>query len=715
MIRIFQNSKILINENYIVDDIEDYLSTLSSLSFSSTMYVRHGLEINIKIQLSKGLNLFGVNSYAYNYCAIQNNEDTYPIYYFITNKSELSDGAVSLSLKMDTINSFTTTRGSFVISDRTLITRQHKNRFIKETPYGEDAYIRAHIDAYSEGINPKLFKKRYADVAETSGCYLMYKNAEYNSTDTNQGAINCFLVLDVVRKVNYDVGNTLGAPGTPFGNMFVMFGDTCPNITLDGNNETLTSHQVITASRYASGFYVIKRTYPSTSAASAPYDDKGYETLEPLGTFQNIIIPQGSYYYSNPAYGLLPSRNSLYVNSTRIISQVSQVAEATLYNLDQIDRTDSRILKIIKLPALPTDDLDYSTAYLTYSSSKWKYNKDENLLQLLDLNTDFYRTDAGHVRLIDLNPAISMNLINTNATYTQAKNIAYEPKLYHSEFYYAKAMYDSFTKVIKNEAYLDYYESNESTYAQFAFKMTTTINSRFFWKFSFFSPNEFTDEDYPEYLIIQRNNEMAIYNSPYLNYIRAGYNYDVKNKNRQEGFSWFTTGLGLIAGAASVAFGSKTLGAGLIASSVLSITNAINTTAQLETNMDSKLEQLRWQGNSVYGADDIDLLESYCSNLKFPIYECSDRMKNLIYNLFFYTGYIENTMGIPATNTRIWFNFLSCEIKFSEVRNIPDECLDDIIDRYQGGVTFFHDNIVNGVKTWDFERQYENWETLFFE
>ena len=39
--------------------------------------------------------------------------------------------------------------------------------------------------------------------------------------------------------------------------------------------------------------------------------------------------------------------------------------------------------------------------------------------------------------------------------------------------------------------------------------------------------------DYEDYLLVSRNNEETIFSNDYLNYIRTGYNYDKKARDRE--------------------------------------------------------------------------------------------------------------------------------------------------------------------------------------
>ena len=324
----------------------------------------------------------------------------------------------------------------------------------------------------------------------------------------------------------------------------------------------------------------------------------------------------------------------------------------------------------------------------------------------VNIDTEFYYSDITLPR----SSIYPLTTLSGTPSKSDLRNIAYETKLKHSDFFQPKAIYDSFSRVFQNEN-MEFYTD---TYIQIGFKVTNTINSRFYFDLNEIG-SKYADEDYPRILYVARNNEVALFNSPYINYIRSGFNYDVKSKQRQEAFSWISTIATLGAGIGSVVAGSKTLGAGLIASSIISLGSAINTTIQAETNMQAKLNALKYQANSIYGADDIDLMSEYAGNkLRYAIYEVSPRMKNLLFDLFHYTGYIDDVTEIPNTTTRIWFNFLQCEPHFKYINNISQECLEELINRYKGGVTILHSNNINGVLTWDFEREKENWETFFF-
>ena len=504
-----------------------------------------------------------------------------------------------------------------------------------------------------------------------------------------------------------------------------------------------------------------KDRFKKTGDVWHPYIDEFSEGLNPIlykkdFNVVNESLNGGSSYIYNRSFYLVyetPTSESqpnvickIFADngsSIRIGTRTSTNVETFHYldAINTIDRKDSKLIKIFKLPYFPCNPIDYKVDsgitcpvfstediawHVTGGDAGYLFRSNNAIDKpFINGENDANVNQIGTIsdNLYELNPLmqIDMSDITKSLTDTRAQYQGYyfeEPKLFHSDFYYWKYIYDSFVKVVANEKYLNRYQySARLTYERkIAFTFTSTINSRFMFYFSFFDSYNFNTDDYEKVLIIQRSNEQTIYNEEYFNYLKMGYNYDVKNKNRQEAMSWFTTGVGLTAGVLSLAFGSKTLGAGLIASSVLSIANSINTTIQLETNIEQKLTQLKNQSASVQGSDDVDLMSEYSHHNKLwrAKYEVSDRMKKCLSDLFYYTGYNDDVNEIPNVSTRKWFNFLQCEPHFKYVNGITTECLDELIKKYKGGVTILHRNTINDSYVWDFEREKENWESFFF-
>lgn len=607
---LYYHSKILESENFLVERVEDYLSNLSKILFNAVqLYDASKMDISIKIKAdSENDNALKVINNDYNYAKVTIHTKT--LYYFVRKISYVAPMTYQVDLHLDVLNSYYNSAAAG-FSPLTHITRQHKDRFQYIQSYSYRGYM-THIDEYSEGITPKLFKSGgntlYGrDAPERSrlqDCYLLYLT-------TTDGVKCAFMLKQNIFNVSYD-------------------------------------SSIISCMGFDDSFYL----------------------------------------------------------------------------------RDSRVVKIIKLPYLPTHGFSWTDSmggYLLYDTSIWEVWEDpeHSGYHLLTLKSSKISTTFENEEVIQdtFAPRKNMDLLyqvgdsRISLSDMRPTNIdeEIEPKLDHSDFHSIKYVYDSFVKVIKPEVYFNYLSGNPEATININFTMTKSINSRFMFTFDIAPYNDFSDEDFENYLLIARNNEEVIYNEPYINYIRSGFNYDVKNKNRQEVYSWFTTGITMAAGITSVAVGSKTLGIGLIASSVLGIGASINNTIQLETNMQEKLNQLKMQSAAVYGADDVDLMSIYCQNkLKRIEYKVSKRMQKNLLDLFYYTGYIDDVNEIPNLDTRMWFNFVQCEIQFKYCPCMNKEQLDEFKGKFLGGVTKLHANTINGTLRWDFERVRENWERVFF-
>ena len=269
-------------------------------------------------------------------------------------------------------------------------------------------------------------------------------------------------------------------------------------------------------------------------------------------------------------------------------------------------------------------------------------------------------------------------------------------------------MYDNFEK----EIYLDrFHTSIVYPGIDIRFKQSNNISSNSL--FDITALNGSYDEPlvYGQYLNVNRSNEVALYSSDYINYIRTGYNYDKKAKELQFKSSLTSAGLSTVGSLLSAAFGGGIGQAVAISAgtSVLkSITDTINNQIQAENNIQQKLDQTRLSPTSVSSTEDLNLLSYYNGNRLLKVQESiEDHIKNSLYNLFRLTGYACNDYGIPQTDTRLYYNFIQCDPRFDESQwNYSQSFLDDIKAKYNVGVTVFHR--VNNA--YDFSQTKENFE-----
>lgn len=373
----------------------------------------------------------------------------------------------------------------------------------------------------------------------------------------------------------------------------------------------------------------------------------------------------------------------------------SSTALLTIKNINEIDRTDSRLYKIIKLPYCPSDYsyTEGNPAELLFSGY-WKADNTKYVFTLDDLNAKFKHTIISSVE----NP-IYKNIMGQLHT-SNDRNDMNESKLFHSDFYQVKFVYDSFAFIFQLEKIEALrYITLDAEYFTFNFVTTSTINSKFLFEF----PNyilQYSTEDYDNILPVARNNEMTIYNNDYLNYLRTAYHYDLKAKERTISTARLGLGLGIASSITSAGVGlfgggsaySKFSAVTNAGTSIVSgIVNTINTIASAEEQFASKQEVMKAQSFSVSGSDDLDLMEYYASNrAKLVVYSVSERMRKALADLFYYCGYATNEQKVPNIYTRRYFNFIKCQLILDNVC-YNEDVSNDLIAKYNEGVTFIHE------------------------
>lgn len=756
--RLYSNCVLEESKNFAVEDLNNALLNNWGIirqdmkTFANVQYQKLAYEMKLKI-IGDELDLQTSDGYfaRYNYCTLLQNvygDSTYfGIYHFFVRKlTWLSKNCIELDLKMDVVNSYFGRLFGLPGSNwngRTHILRRHKDRWEKISETGGYYYLRPKIDFYSEGINCLKYRNPQADKtlidnesSYNSDWYFVYKNnSALDSTADLSKAVECYL--------SSEYSQTL----------------TATYIAQERNINNLLFRNYETSEPSQYWYHFVYLTYEDNG--SAQFSFRHYENNVPILdgsiTLNNTTNYTIAIYYDdnnnfkievyNRNGGLTASYN--WTSATYIYSEqwtayryfvgrrgesgeiqftLKWIDKNTSYNIiggghptfvttpfNAVDRTDATLIKIIKLPYSPVEVGQYLTP-----------NWETGMLKIADVTNAFSRAvtcnipESSHPFYPYKQDTLLVNTYNNQ----QLRNIKWETKLYHSDYHVTKFVYDSFFYDFK----LETQDNEEATYATFTefdfnFVMTSTINSRFMFKFFVSQDMPTYSTDYENILIVARNNEMPIFNQQYINYLRTGYNYDVKSKTRTEAVTWAGVGLGIVGGAvAGATAGSvatpigSAVGAvvGAVTGAITSIIGAINTTAQAEDNFARKQQEMKLQATNVYGADDVDLMANYTNNrAKLVKYEVSEKMKNLLFNLFFYYGYISDEYENPVTskmvNNRIWFNFLQCEAVFNQFPT-SQEIEDAIKAKFKEGVTIFHKRSNN---RYDFEQKYENFETSF--
>ena len=604
-----------------------------------------------------------------------------------------------------------------------------------EIKFVTDAGI-ANVDLQSEGINAPLFKQKEQNILDKNGDVTWILHY-YNKDDIDPDAYNqvnpvrCELLSKdqatfAVPTASGEITTSTISNGEYFYYFYTVMG---PLQFAVNNDNYYTLKQQNFGTTYSKYFVEISNNSGSlTFRYALLLTDRGNNYLYWTGGQTAEFVGASDITVQQP-----PSTVNVYKTTSRVTDADTMAAlidnavtnytytdgsstSTTIVGTAEIDRTDSKNIKIIEIPYCPSP-IQWSNDGIILTGP-WSYISAAQCFRLQDNNEKFYNS---FVSTAD-NPINNLfvddllrDLAIDNQRFTEN-----ETKLYHSDYYRPKFVYDSFwlDMNLENLDMMRYMQEQYNNNFKVDFVMSTNIVS----KFCFLLPQyllKYSIQDYDNVINVARNNEQVLYTSQYINYLRNGYNYDLKNKQRQEVAGALGMGLSVAGLIGSIALTATGAGAGIgvagIAGSLAglagSAVNYAKTVAQNEQNISQKLQESQNQAVSVLNADDVDLLNAYSGNrAKLCIYSVSERMKKALYDMFWYSGYATYEYKIPDTNTRCWFNFLQCELDTVHNENVPQEILELIKQKFKEGVTFFHSNAINGSFVWDLYGQYENWE-----
>lgn len=594
------------------------------------------------------------------------------------------------------------------------------------------------IDNVSENINPILYhSNRYLIENSKSllrqNWYLLYRNQE-NPTESLMNPVDCYLIPE--NATNVDSGTITSAKITAaslvygkyyyariyeenlIGQVLIRQKITLPDGTeIDGSETT----------RYHYGTYIEITRNRAETLNLIIYNY--YQDLQIIGTYLDLdyiqldnlpfkYVRQDSRRTSGFYLNSMWNNESEWTNTTN---------PAQIYSIKQLDRTDAKNIKLIKLPYCPYNFTISSGKIAVSGDDKWNYssftqanNIDFYALKMADLNVKLTSNISHSVSPLDELKVQFPSTASIDDLRTRYFNQEPESKLLHSDFYRPTYVYDSFSFYFQMEKLnIGYYEYNPSEINSTAiqFDMTSTINSKFMFTFTNYVSN-LAEQNYYNVMPVARNNEEVLYNVPYINYIRTGFNYDVKAKNVATASNVIGMGLSVGSIAASLLAPSVPLKvAGVVASLVsvaMSVKNTVVSAINNENSIKQKILSTQNQASSVAGSDDVDLMSIYADNrLSYIKYTPTPLMTSILKDLFFFAGYNSGRLGLPNHNTRVNFDYLECEASIEKIASIPDECLTELINCFKAGITYLHKTTRTANK-WDFEQKYENWEKWLF-
>lgn len=393
-------------------------------------------------------------------------------------------------------------------------------------------------------------------------------------------------------------------------------------------------------------------------------------------------------------------------NSHWVELNITGSANIYAQSLRTLDRGLTTISKAVMLPYAPCKKNGIISDFWEKTTIGTSTNK------YLQQKTTGYN-DSWYKQFTNLgDDSFTNSTVIKNFNVNSLRDNIYESKLYHSDFYNENFVYDSFRYTFRYEGnYLQPKKLN------IIFAGDVLGSDSFMFRFMNYA-NLLETEDFGDTLVINRNNRLTLTTDEYQNYIRTGYNYDVKSKNQSTAMSWVGTGISAATLAAGVALTASGYGSGagvpLMITGGLglagSIAGSINTTVQNEQSFAQKQQDLKNKSANIATADSVGLMRYYSGEkAKLITYQCSDRVKEQLADLFYYCGYATNEQKVPTLNNRYWFDYCQADIDFCEHGSLTKEQQDMLREKYAQGITKFH----NHNNKWDLEQKLENVEVIF--
>ena len=452
---------------------------------------------------------------------------------------------------------------------------------------------------------------------------------------------------------------------------------------------------------------------------TAYYDDEGHKIADNAGQTATVFELSASGMPGTLKVHVGSDTSPKYTPNYIIRSNV----EGQVNGINILDKTNAKLIKIVELPYCPVEitEIFQDTYAFNYpiQLEDIGFTIQGNNLEFLESYLNIKNYSFGEIisklRLWDIN-VLEYGLRNNN----------FEPKLFNSELYMKKFIYDSFSIPFKYE-FLNVSESiTKVSGGNLKIKEISSlaVTSKFLFDFNEMLSFEKSSEDYENILSVTRNNESTIYTSQYINYLRTGLQYDLKMKQAQEEASYVKIALSAIGSIGSIALGAASANPAVAVAGLIStgsgLAGSIISTIQQENNANNALAQkqalLQEQKASVQNSDDLALLKYYTKGnfAKFATYEPSDVQKNRIALLFHYCGYKAEYLGIPNLTSRLRFNYIQADIDIEETaqaflsRNYSNEIIENYKSKWAEGITIMH----HFHHEWNFEQDLENWEAV---
>lgn len=711
------------DKNLIIDDIETYLSGLTSTNELECQYIKHGKRITLKLNMTEEKQ----TSLPYTYCKIVNvneGQDEKKIYYYIDNIKPLAQNTIELELICDGLNTY---NGNRTFKNTTHVTRKHKDRFyssavvldktkvpMKVDKYPEDFAVNEKIIYSKSQINPtqiedkdltwelcfnsetigdtQVVKTYLAPSKNLSLTYPTYYSNVLNDVD------RCCLVSDLVD--NYSLINFFTENYTEDEiNNYAIYLKQNYTFKWGFNSRTCSIYALglKQINNYKALYIIYKDTDNNFYGGYFSYINKSTKAIHITPIWLptehdhiNTLYDAIEYYRSGP---ITTVENRATILTYSSIHTTTAFATQALHPFSNTVRKLSTVNSIVELPYSPIPIVDnttladhYITEYtLTFGTGDFQYTTivDYDLSKALNNNNFQFSLEM----IKNLNTAAKI----------QNKNSIYETKLHNSAIESSQIVYDTESIEIEKENLHFNTDSPDNEDLLFGTFWVDPILARSIGLRLNSIGNEWTykNKDINKFVLnSNRDNTSIVYNSSYLNYIQNGYNYDIASNK----LAAIQGAVGILQSGSAAQAAGKAVGLGF---------NLINQ----DITMNAKLASLAGQTANIVGSTGLNSLKFAQGKNKFyyVISGPNDTIKQAIFEYFYQKGYATDEYGVPITQSRIWFDFLQCEPEFTYDIAIDKAIRDEVVNKYKEGVTYIH----KYNNTYDLTFTKENWEISF--
>lgn len=723
-------------------------------SFPSCAPITFSERISVKLDIGSAP-AFSLGSGKFDYAVIKAHDSANPsrnavYYYFIDSFERVSDSVARAEMTIDELNTISGNDYLLknLLSDRCIVKREHKNRFflkanrwlplIDRIPEGIGFPVKRLFTSYVEddGIDWTTF---YFSEAQSGDSPIATRVMPSKEVGVNQRVAQSPLVVDLInkrmakgcyylvasetQKEGVDAFKAVTATWEKDGATSVSEAVLYSKIP-DPNDpsKALTCLAALVEMNYSAAVSVkVTALYYDNELNFAKAVEGNTLAVGSGGVSLSIAFPSCLRFGENNK-GITSLADMLRLETDPEYYLVTAIETRYLKSSNEISRTSLYLKKAIETPYRPFEyEVGVQLKAGVYEANGILIFAEGSLYGKNDFS--FYPTDKRLIGYLSLPQLLQTPTEDPAGKQTALDN---ETKAYHSDFYFVKFVYDSFSLAMKEEeCYFNVnVGSEENKEIVFRFIASSDMVSEFYFSPRYYpglNPKEpffttYFKEDYPNLLIINRNNETPVYTSAYLDYLRTGYNYDLKSQAVAIGLQGLGVALNAInagVGLASAAFtGGLTspYAVGATTSLISSIVNLGTNASENNRGNAQRLNELRAQGASVAGNSDYDISKAYTNNrVKMVGYRIEKEALEAVKNLFYLKGYASAAVKRPTMDNRTSFDYLEAEPDFSpEAMAFPKWVRDLVADDIRAGVTALHYR--GDADGYDVNQTSSNWE-----